>query len=204
METIRVLILRLFLVLFVRTFATVFCRHQMTGRENLPRKGPAILVANHDSHLDTFLIWLLLEWRTMDTFRPLGSRQYLRSNWLLSFFSGSILRVIYINREIGSLLAVRKVLRQGSLVLIYPEGTRGEPGVMKEFEPGVGLLTTWVPEATVIPISLTGTGTVLPKGALLPRLGRCHVVIGRPVTFTSSDSRTRTKELEDIVRTLRG
>ncbi len=197
-KLIRVLVLRAFLVLFVRPFAYWFCRCRVEGRKNLPVDGPAILVANHNSHLDTFLVWMLFPAYAMENFRPVGSLEYLHSSRLLSFVSDEILRVIYIDRRVGALVTVRNALREGFTILLYPEGTRGEPGIMAPFEPGIGLLSKFMPNVPIVPIFIDGTGDVLPKGSMFPRFSRCRVTIGEPFVFPSSPPAGTGKEEREI------
>ena len=76
---------------------------------------------------------------------------------------------------------------RGYSLLVYPEGTRSISGKMDNFKIGIGMmvkeLDTWV-----MPIRLTGTHEILPKGRSFPRRGKVQLIFNRPLVFSYKDS----------------
>lgn len=161
-------------------------RIRVSGLENVPKKGAAIIAANHVSFLDSFFIPLVVKRRRMTY---LAKADYFKS-WKTSWFFKSCGQ-ISCEREGGSksqqsLEIALDVLRQGKLLGIYPEGTRSPDGVLYRGRTGVArlALAAGVP---VVPVGLVGTEDVMPKDAKFPKLrGRIEVQVkfGRPLDFS--------------------
>jgi 1-acyl-sn-glycerol-3-phosphate acyltransferase len=80
---------------------------------------------------------------------------------------------------------MREALAKGDIVILFPEGTRGDASdQMGELKSGIARLANDVPLAPVIPVWIEGAGRVLPKGAALPVPMNCTVLIGEPVPWT--------------------
>ncbi len=161
-------------------------RIRVEGLENVPRKGPAIIAANHVSFLDSFFIPLVVKRRKMTY---LAKADYFKS-WKTAWFFKSVGQ-IPTEREGGekskqALNVALGVLKEGKLLGIYPEGTRSPDGKLYRGRTGVArlALTAGVP---VIPCGLVGTDEVMPKDAKFPRLrGRVEVRVrfGKPLDFS--------------------
>jgi 1-acyl-sn-glycerol-3-phosphate acyltransferase len=156
------------------------------GLENVPKKGAAIIAANHLSFLDSFFIPLVVKWRKVTY---LAKADYFKS-WKTSWFFKAAGQ-ISCEREGGkkseqSLNIALDVLNSGNLLGIYPEGTRSPDGNLYKGRTGVARLAlkAGVP---VIPTGLVGTEDVMPKDAKLPKLtGRVPVNVrfGKPLDFS--------------------
>jgi 1-acyl-sn-glycerol-3-phosphate acyltransferase len=139
----------------------------------LPMRGPAILIANHNSHLDTIVLMSLYPRQFVSQVRPVAAADYFLKNRYLKWFCKSILQIIPIRRDMKKnkhhdpLHKVSTALQQGAIVIYYPEGTRGEPEKMGEFKKGIMFLAEKHPEVPIVPIYLEGLGKVLPKGEKL-------------------------------------
>jgi 1-acyl-sn-glycerol-3-phosphate acyltransferase len=157
------------------------------GLENVPDTGAAIFASNHLSFSDHFFFPLKVSRRITflakaDYFTGTGVKGLLTAG----FFRG--VGQIPIERAGGraSEAALRtglKVLSQGDLLGIYPEGTRSPDGRLYRGKTGVArmALEAGVP---VIPVAMIGTDKVQPPGTLLPRLGRVGMMIGKPLDFS--------------------
>ena len=174
---------RLVIVLIARPIARIFTGADIVGREKLPLKGPAILVANHSSHVDTVLLLTIYPSKALDRVRPAAAADYFLKGRLMSWFSRNILAIVPVARDrAGSgedvLAPAREALAAGDIVLIFPEGTRGDGEEMSKLKSGVARLAAAFPDAPVTPIWLQGAGRVLPKGAHVPVPLNCTVLVG--------------------------
>ncbi|MEJ6757649.1 MAG: lysophospholipid acyltransferase family protein [Pontimonas sp.] len=165
---------------------TVF-RPWVTGLENIPRSGPAIVVSNHLSLVDSLFLPMMVD-RQMaflaksDYFTGKGLKGRLIRFFMTS--SGQL----PIDRSGGkaseaSLQAGLAVLAEGKVLAIYPEGTRSPDGRLYRGRTGVArmVLEAGVP---VIPTVMIDTDKVMPLGSSLPKVHRVGVVIGAPLDFS--------------------
>lgn len=168
-----IMVLRfLFFALIVRPVVSILLGLHVRGREHIPARGPAILAANHNSHLDAMVLMALLPHRAIHRTRPAAAREYFTKNRLLSWFSRRIVGIIPIRRERSPdgedpLSGCYGALERGEIVIFFPEGTRGEPEQLAEFRGGIAKLAQRYPEVPVVPIFLRGLGKALPKGEAL-------------------------------------
>ena len=176
---------------FLKPFAVLLMRLlfglHARGREHVPRIGPVLLVANHSSVLDPPLVAGM-------TPRPVS---FLAKAELfdLPFFGWFIRRLGAkpLRREGGDPGALRtalRVLQEGRVLLVFPEGTRGEEGVLRSAKPGAGMLAV-LSGATVVPVYVTGSGRAWPRGRRLPRPGKVRVTFGTPLEFQESGVRRK-------------
>jgi len=172
-----------FLTLVARPLAALFTGADVVGREHLPRAGPAIIAANHNSHVDTLLLLTIFPARLVGRLRPVAAADYFLRGPLIGWFSRTLIGIVPVARLAGGredvLAPARAALAAGDIVIIFPEGTRGpgtdELGPMKA---GVARLAAAFPDAPVTPIWIEGAGRVLPKGAMLPAPMNCTVLVG--------------------------
>jgi len=162
-------------------------RPTIRGGEHLPTAGAAIVAGNHTTFLDNFMIPLVVPRRVTflakaDYFTGVGLKGWLQK----CFFSG--VGMIPIDRSGGqaSEAALRtgmKVLTDGELLGLYPEGTRSPDGRLYRGKTGVArmALEAGVP---VVPVGLVGMFAIQPAGRLMPKIGKVEVRIGRPLDFS--------------------
>jgi 1-acyl-sn-glycerol-3-phosphate acyltransferase len=165
-------------------------RTRVKGIENIPASGPVILASNHLSFVDSLFIPLMCP-------RPvvfLGKADYFDRKRTAWFFRS--VNVIPVRREGGSageaaILTGIRVLREGNVIGIYPEGTRSPDGRLYRGKTGVARMALEA-QATVIPVAVRGTPEVMPLDAKRPRLrGRPQVEFGRPLRFERYYDRPR-------------
>jgi len=170
-------------------FLRAFGRPRVTGAENIPASGGAILAANHLSAIDSVYLPFMVERPVtfsakIEYFssRGLGARllaRYMKATNQLSIDrDGARAAQDTLEAALGRLL-------DGQLFGIYPEGTRSPDGRLYRGRQGVGWLAlrSGLP---VIPVGMIGTRQVLPPGKLVPRPGRIEVRIGKPLSFDAS------------------
>ncbi len=151
----------------------------VTGGENVPASGPAVLCPNHLAAIDSLIVPSVLD----RVVRFVGKIEFLdwRTRWLLP-----ALGMIPIDRRGGrrsrsALDAARRVLEAGGLFVIYPEGTRSRTGHLYRGHTGAARLAI-ASGAPIVPIGLIGTDEVQPVGSVLPRpFRRTQMKIGTPI-----------------------
>jgi 1-acyl-sn-glycerol-3-phosphate acyltransferase len=179
-----------FLLLFAVPVARVFTGADVVDRHRLPKKGPAIIAANHNSHVDTLLLLTIFPLMSMGRLRPVAAADYFLRGPVIGWFSRTMIGIVPITRngatpEGGDVLApAREALGRGDIIIIFPEGTRGDASdAMGRLKAGVARLAEAFPEAPVIPIWLEGAGRVLPKGTHVPVPMNCTVLVGEPMAW---------------------
>lgn len=180
----------LFFAVVIRPLVLVIIGLNIRNRNHLPQSGPAILVANHNSHLDTLVLMTLFPMSMLRNIRPVAAADYFLSSGIKAWFSKTIMRIIPIRRRKSEgaqddpLAPISEALKNQQIVIFFPEGTRGEAERMTQFKSGIARLAERHPEIPVVPIFLNGLGKALPKGEgiLVPFF--CDVFIGEPVTWS--------------------
>jgi 1-acyl-sn-glycerol-3-phosphate acyltransferase len=174
-------------IVLVSPVLHLFFRIKVVGLENIPRHGAVILASNHLSAIDSFFIPVIIPRKV--TF--LAKAAYFHGKGPVGWFVKNFLLAvgqIPMDRSGGaassdSLNSGLAALASGKMLGIYPEGTRSPSGDLYRGKTGIArmVLAAGVP---VIPIAISGTNGILPKGKRFPRLPRVTVVVGDPLEFT--------------------
>ena len=173
--------------------------------ERLPSQGPAILLANHNSHLDALTLMALLPHRLLPRIRPVAALDYfLKTRWL-AWLATRIIGIIPLDRRpkpgTDPLAEPDAALARGDILILFPEGSRGEPERLQSFKTGIAHLAKRWPEVPVIPVFLHGLGKALPKDAFLLVPFFVDVFVGKPVPWTGERADFMAR-LEAAMRTL--
>jgi 1-acyl-sn-glycerol-3-phosphate acyltransferase len=165
----------------------VVFRPQVEGSQHVPEEGAAILASNHLSYADWLFMPLTLARRVTfvakaEYFTTPGIKGWFQKQ----FFSGA--GQVPIDRTSGSaaegaLSSAKRILGEGDLFGIYPEGTRSHDGRLYRGKTGVARLAleTGVP---VIPVAVVGTDVVAPPGKTFGSITRPVVRFGKPLDFS--------------------
>jgi len=159
-----------------------FIREQ-EGLQYIPRSGGVIIIANHSSYLDHYLIGLTVMCLYNRRVRFLAKKEHFEKTferWIHEWLGAFPIDRNRPSKE--SLLNVVKLLNNNEIVLIYPEGTRSEDGQLQPFKPGV-LFTHYQSSAPIVPAGINGAYRVLPRGAYIPRPARMGLRFGPPVCY---------------------
>ena len=178
----------------------IFNRTTVFGRGNVGEEPNTLLLSNHQSMLDSFLVgmgayfpqsWLkprLIPWNpaAAENFYRTPILAWLADNW----------KCIWVRegrRDLHALHRMTEVLPDGVMTL-FPEGTRTRDGSVGEGRPGPGLLIL-ATRPRVIPVAIDGMRDVLPIGCRVPRLGkRVYVSYGKPIDYSEFLTLPRTRE----------
>lgn len=193
-------------LLVLRPFVWLFCGLRVTGKANLRQLDRYVIVANHNSHADTILLFSLLPVKHLCMTHPVADRDYFSRFRLVFRLVEFLLQPIWVERgrprgEEEALGEIGEKIRRGHNVMLYPEGTRGEPGELLRFKSGIGRLATRFPDLSIVPVFLSGPERVLPKRSALPLPFCNHAVVGPPRVFHASH-RDITRALERTIADL--
>ena len=188
----------------VRGFFRSIARVRIVGAEGLPRSGPLVLVANHVSNADGMILAAWLQPALGRPIRFLAKEQLFGTPLrpLLEAFGTILVRAG--GSDVDAYRQARAALGRGEVVGIFPEGSRSPDGVLRDAHEGVALLAARA-NVPVIPVGLDGTDTLLPRAAVIPRIGtRIVVRVGEPFTVALDPSMDRrvavARATEDLMR----
>lgn len=198
---------QLFFLLIVRPFILFVTGVYVKGYEHLPLEKPCIIAANHNSHLDTLILLSLFPNSQLKRVRPVAAADYFMKNKLTAWCSKNFIGIIPLKRKITAthshpLAEVYQALEQGESIIIFPEGSRGEPEELAPFKKGIAHLAKDFPQIPIVPVCIRGAGKVLPKGeALLVPFG-LDVNIASPLYYTDESCQAFVARLEEHVKAL--
>ncbi|GFG68170.1 1-acylglycerol-3-phosphate O-acyltransferase [Mycobacterium kubicae] len=166
---------------------SVLGRPKVEGLEHVPSSGPAILASNHLAVMDSFFLPLVVRRRI--TF--LAKSEYFTGTGLKGWFKRwffTVVGQVPIDRANAdaanaALTTAERLLGEGKLLGMYPEGTRSPDGRLYKGKTGLARLAlqSGVP---VIPVAMIGTNVVNPPGKKMLRFGRVSVRFGEPMDFS--------------------
>jgi long-chain acyl-CoA synthetase len=185
------------------------------GGANVPPFGGYIVCANHASHLDTGLIKYALG-EQGEALVALAAKDYFFDDPVRRMYFENFTNLVPMERHGSlreSLRLAGEVVRDGYILLIFPEGTRSETGIMTDFKPSLGYLAM-TNKCGILPMYLSGTHEAMPKGRYLPRRGeRVAAYVGPFLTYRdvlalagqqsrSEQYRAITYHVEGVIRRL--
>ncbi len=182
-----------------RIFCLLFFRLRLYGKENIPDKGPFVLVCNHQSYLDPIFCGAPLR-RHVNFI----ARDSLFSNWFFGWMISSV-NTIPVKRGKADLSAIKKVigvLKRGKGVCLFPEGTRTSDGKIATLKPGFGFLCRRA-EATVVPAVIDGAFECWPRHKKIFSPGRIVVCYGKAISAEQVKSMSDRELAEVLTNKLR-
>ncbi len=171
------------------------------GLENIDKHGPYIFVSNHQG-------WF-------DIFTALGKLP-IRFSWLakaelfkVPILGVAMLRAGYIpidrkdrRKALAGMNSAAEVIRQGTSVFVFPEGTRSVDGVIRDFKKGVFVLALKA-QQPIVPVSISGSYRILPKDSWMIHPGEIRFSVGNPIQTAGIDSAGRDLLIEQVREAIR-
>lgn len=182
----------------------ILFRLKKKGIENFPDEGPVILASNHLSFLDPIVI-------------PTASRRRMHFMAKAELFEVPVLGWLIrkfdsfpVKRGMLDKTAIKNsldVLKNGNVLLLFPEGARSLTGDIGEAKPGVGFIV-YHSRSPVVPVLLVGTNKALPMDAWMIRPRKVKVIFGEPLYFDKYFSQTGSRDVyaqigEDVMSAIK-
>jgi len=193
-------------VAVLRPLVRLFCGVHVTGAAHLQRLQRFIIIANHNSHLDVFLLFSLLSVRDIALTHPVADETYFERFPIVFALVRFLFQPVWIrrghpDRKDDPLHGLKDLLDRGHNLVVFPEGTRGRPGELQTFKSGLGRLVSEYPGVPIVPVFLSGPERVLPKSSAIPLPFWSHVLVGPPQVCAGSP-RDITQHLQDALHEL--
>lgn len=136
-----------------------------------------VIISNHNSHLDTLSLLTAIPSDILWKVRPVAAADYFGNTSLKAKFSNFFINTLLINRrpkkddvanKNNAMDKMLEAIDEGYSLILFPEGSRGEPEQMSKMKSGIARLLAQRPGLKYVPVFMTGMGTSLPKGGVVP------------------------------------
>lgn len=181
-------------------FFRLLNRTTVAGREHVPRGPNTLLMSNHQTMIDSFVVGICVYYPeslirpSLIPWNPAAEENLYRTRlvgWLAD--NWKCIPIKRGRKDVSAIYKIGRALRFGP-VLLFPEGTRSRSGEIGAGRRGAGLMILEM-NPTVVPVCIEGMNRVLPVGASLPRIfQRIHVRYGKPVDLTEFRDREKNRE----------
>ncbi len=173
----------LFVALVAKPLTLFLLGLNVRGRNNLPLSGPAVIAANHNSHLDTLVLLSIFPLSKSWKVRPVAAADYFLANPFIAWIAINVIGIIPLDRSgkasRESLFeGCHEALDRGEILLVFPEGSRGKPESLSRIRRGIHFLVKDRLDTRTVPVVMHGLGRALPKGEALLVPFNCDVAIG--------------------------
>jgi long-chain acyl-CoA synthetase len=154
---------------------------KVRGVENLPEKGPYLLCSNHQSYFDPIAMGAALPWRLFRGTFALGTSDIFGQGLMRRL--ARWIRVVVLDPDANLVPAMRAGaygLRQGRVLVLYPEGERSDTGKPIVFRKGAAILSIHE-QAPIVPVAIEGFYDAWPRHQKFPKLANLRLVFGKPI-----------------------
>jgi 1-acyl-sn-glycerol-3-phosphate acyltransferase len=173
---------------------------KVIGKENLLRGKPQIIMANYQSDFDILIALACIPVQ----FRWIAKKELFS----IPVFGAAMKNAGYIeieryNREkaLQSIDEAALRIRRGKSIMTFPEGTRSRDGEIKAFKQGAFYLAI-KSGAPIVPVSIIGSGRIMPKRSMKIKPSQVKLVIGEPIKSDSFDIEKRYELIEKVRNTI--
>lgn len=199
----------LFYLIIVKPFVFIVLGVNIRNAQNMPKKGPAILIANHNSHIDTLILMSLFPIEMINKVNPVAAADYFFNTKFRKFVFKTLIGAIALKRHNAKFSRddifseISQNLKDEHIIILYPEGTRGNDNEIQEFKNGIAHIAKVNPEVPVIPIYINGPDKILPKydNLLVPFIS--DIYVGEKIWYDNSATKDFTNMLHDKILELK-
>jgi 1-acyl-sn-glycerol-3-phosphate acyltransferase len=174
--------------LIIRAWLRAYHRFEIIGHENLRTNRSLVIVANHCSHLDTLCLLAALPLQKLHRAFPAAASDYFFQSVPRLWIAAVVVNALPFARQMHvrqSLSVCSQLLANpGTILIIFPEGTRSTTGETQEFKCGIGALVAGR-DVTVVPCFVDGSFRAWPKGRRFPRPRKVRLIVGAPHNYRS-------------------
>ena len=178
--------LRSVVALIIRGLLRIYNRFEIIGHENLRTNRSLVIVANHCSHLDTLCLLAALPLRKLHRAFPAAASDYFFQSVPRLWIAAVIVNALPFARQMrvrqSLSLCEQLLISPGTILIIFPEGTRSTTGELREFKSGIGALVAGR-DVPVVPCFIDGSFRAWPKGKRLPRPRKLRLIVGAPLNY---------------------
>ena len=167
--------------LIIRGLLHIYNHFEIIGHQNLRTNRSLVIVANHCSHIDTLCLLAALPLRKLHRAFPAAASDYFFQSVPRLWAAAILVNALPFARQARvrqSLSLCRELLANpGTILIIFPEGTRSTTGEVGEFKSGIGALVAGR-DVAVAPCFIDGSFQAWPKGKRFPRPRKVRLIVG--------------------------
>ncbi len=177
----------------MRTLMHLLANWEVIGKENVPKTGALLVIANHMNNADPPLIAVSIPRKTV-----FMAKNELFHNPIIRYFIAGFggFKVNRFTADRNALKMAKSALDNGLCLVMFPEGQRSRTATMKEAFPGSALIATQN-KATILPVGIAGTEIMSQRTWIFHR-PRITVTIGKPFVLHTADGYVEREELEKL------
>lgn len=194
----------------VRAFLKIVVGVKFHSAKFLLKEEQFIIVANHNSHLDTMTILASLPSKIIQKVKPVAAADHFGKTKFKEKMSNFFVNTLLIQRKRDKensdndpINKMIKALDQGYSLIIFPEGTRGEPEIQQPLKPGIGYVLSQRPAIKYVPAYMKGMGKAMPKDDNLIVPFNSSLTYGQPKLVESTNIMDIVQEIEKSINQLR-
>ncbi|WP_270293670.1 lysophospholipid acyltransferase family protein [Bacteroides xylanisolvens] len=167
---------------------------QFTDCRFLKKEKQFIILANHNSHLDTLSLLASLPGELLWKVKPVAAEDYFGKTRFQASISNFFINTLLIRRkgekdsEHDPIRKMLEAIDAGYSLILFPEGTRGKPEQMGKIKSGIARILSLRPEVKYIPVFMTGMGRSLPKGKMILLPYKASIYYGMPALVKNTDT----------------
>lgn len=191
----------------MKNFLRIVVGVQFHNERSFDGIGQYILVSNHNSHLDTMILLSSLPFSQITKMHPVAAGDYFNKNRLQGTIVRFFINTVFVDRKKAqkgeNLNYLDEIVKSGKSLLIFPEGSRGNPDELQRFKKGVGVVLEKNPRVKVIPCFIDGVGRSLPRGEMLLVPFCIKLFMGKPIDIGQKNLEEINKTIFDSINSLK-
>ncbi len=204
------IVLRFIYSFLIRGFLKIFIGVKFASSKFLLNEKQFIIVANHNSHLDTMTLMASIPGSIIHKVKPVAAADHFGKTKfkekMTNYFVNSLLIQRKRDKENPQNDPINKMIKaldEGFSLIIFPEGTRGEPEIQLPLKPGIAFVLINRPEVKYVPAYMKGMGKAMPKNDNLIVPFNSSLSYGEPKRINSNEVPEILKQIEIKLNTLR-